>query len=120
MLIRRGVHVYATVGGEYFLDDVIVLLLLEDTVLATLRSSVGVVPAFHHHIGAGVIACEDAQPDDDAVEQRLRLVYSACVQMDAVAGLEQHVVTLVESLLVHVAGIELQCRLADTVQFQPH
>ena len=89
MLVTCSIHIYTAVGGEHFLDDVIVVLLLEDAVLASLRCGIGVVAALHYHTGAEVFVCEDTQSDDYAFKQRFLFIYATCIQSYSVTWFEQ-------------------------------
>ena len=120
VLVLRGIHVHTAVGLQYLFYNVAVLLLLEDAVLAPLRGGVGTVAALHYHVRAEVLARKDAQPDDVALEQRFLLVGAARIKFNRVARLEQRIVALIERLLVHIARVEAQRRLADAVQREAH
>ena len=54
-----------------------------------------------------ILTCGDAYSDDDAVKQRFLFVHPAAIQTDRDTGFEEVGITLVERLLIHVAGIEL-------------
>ena len=59
-----------------------------------------------------------ARIQNDAIEQSLQVIQFACVDTDSSARLETVRVGFVESLLIHVSGIETQGGFADAVQLQ--